>query len=77
MEEKVRVRIAVAVDAKGNWNAAGWGRPVAKEQEAMDIAVDGVDDGEVRYWVEADLIVPRERIVSGNVIAEPVTDEPL
>jgi len=56
----VKVRIAVAVDPCGNWNASGWLNPDGQiaEGEAMDIAIDGVNEGASKYWVEAELPVP-------------------
>jgi hypothetical protein len=60
----VQVRIAVAVDSKGNWHAAGW--PEA-DTSAMDIVVDNVDDGEARYWLTATLPVPEAQTVRAEV----------
>lgn len=67
-EPSVRVRIAVAVDPQGNWCASGW--KVASEdaatREAMDVAVDAVEAGEARYWVEATLPIPVTRTVQAD-----------
>lgn len=67
----VRVKIAVAIDPTGNWNSSGWsnnGVPVIKD--AMDIAVDGVGDGEQRYWIEADIPVPEQFVIEGIVVKD-------
>lgn len=64
----VKVRIAVAVDPKGLWSASGWsfnGRPMI--EEPMDIAIDGVGEGEARYWITAEIPVPEVREVEGVV----------
>jgi hypothetical protein len=60
----VKVRIAVAVDPTGHWNATGWRADDdrAYEQTAMGLAVDCCAEGEARYWVEAELQIP-----GGNV----------
>jgi hypothetical protein len=64
----VRVRIAVAVDADGKWNASGWGTEhTFANDTAMDIVIEGVEDGEARYWVEAELQIPEEKTVQGEV----------
>jgi hypothetical protein len=57
---KVKIRVAVAVDEAGNWNSCGWGGPKSPPaySEQMDIAVDGVDAGEARYWLEAEVDLP-------------------
>jgi hypothetical protein len=55
----VRVRVAVAVDTQGEWNAAGWSS--GTEDERMEIACDNVQPGEARYWLEANLPLPEAR----------------
>lgn len=63
----VKVRIAVAVDREGQWNAAGWstkeGTPA--DWAAMDIAIDAV--GEAHYWITAELPVPGEVEIAGVI----------
>ena len=55
----VRVRIAVAVDPNGEWNASGWNSLTDKYDDvAMGIALEGVGEGEARYWIEAELPLP-------------------
>lgn len=56
----VRVRIAVAVDRYGNWNSFGH----CAADDEMDHAVDGVSAGEDRYWIEVDLPVPEEKVIT-------------
>lgn len=56
MARIVRVRIAVAVDPSGDWSSAGW--KSADPAELHGYAVDTLDNGERRYWLEADLEVP-------------------
>ena len=59
---KTKIRVAVAIDATGDWNACGWGGPAStsKDSEKMGLAVDGVDDGEARYWLEAEIDLPTD-----------------
>jgi len=65
---KVKVRIAVAVDPSGKWNACGWRKDNGDTagEDAMDCTVDMVGSGEARYWVEAELDVPEVSVVSAN-----------
>ena len=62
----VKVRIAVAVDPDGNWNAYGW---TDADGVAMELALEGVASGEARYWVTAELPVPPAPEVAGAVEA--------
>lgn len=67
----VKVRIAVVVDAKGNWNASGWKNEHGEgEGEAMNICVDGVDDGGRRFWVETELPIPKIETFPVSTIQE-------
>lgn len=55
----VRVRIAVAVDADGAWNASGWSsKNKTYDADAMGCAIENVGEGEARYWLEADVPLP-------------------
>lgn len=62
----VKVRVAVAVDATGVWNSCGWSTAVPSDQP-MHIAVEGVADGEARYWLEAELAVPEVITVKASI----------
>lgn len=62
-QKTVRVRIAVAVDHTGDWYAYG----ARDSADSMSSAIDGVLDGEARYWVEADLPIPTIPVVAGTV----------
>lgn len=65
----ITARIAVCVDPKGNWSAAGWGdAEQTHHKEAMSSALDGVGEGEARYWVEVELQLPTVPVV--NAVAE-------
>ena len=67
---KYRIRIAVAIAPKGTWNAAGWGNVLkedSNDQEAMDLAVDSTEEGERRYFVEAEIELPEASVVVGIV----------
>ncbi len=69
MLRTVRVRIAVAVDAEGNWHASGWssdkGTPV--EHEAMEIAASELRLHVGHYWVEARLPIPETPTIQAQV----------
>lgn len=57
---KVKIRIAVAVHPDGSWNCAGWAD--AEDKEMMDLAIDPLEAGETRYYINAELeaIEPRD-----------------
>lgn len=57
----VKVRIAVAVTKDGDWNATGW--KDARDDVAMELAVETVASGEARYWLEAELEIPEDVVV--------------
>lgn len=58
MPETVRVRIAVAVDHKGNWACSGM-RGCRDWDDAMQWGqLDDLEDGESRHIVWADLPLP-------------------
>ena len=59
----VKVRIAVAVDPSGDWSAAGHRDATWKD---VDYILDGVGNGEARYWVEAELPIPETRTVESS-----------
>ena len=68
---KVKVRLAVAVDEGGNYCASGW--TGADDDEAMGIACDAVDEGELRYWLEAVVEAP-EPNRTAPVITPTITE---
>jgi hypothetical protein len=69
VSETVKVRIAIAVDREGKWAAYGFSRTDGSpaNEEAWEIVLDIVDDGEARYWVTAELPVPEDADVVGSV----------
>jgi hypothetical protein len=67
MPKVVKVRIAVAVDPTGSWNASGWDR--ADDDEMMRMACEVLEDGEARYFLTAELPVP-------EIVDIPATVEP-
>lgn len=66
---KVKVRVAVAVDPTGHWNATGWRG--AKDGQMMELAVETVEDGEARYFLEAELEVPDVPVVAAVALQVP------
>jgi hypothetical protein len=66
--KKTKVRIALAVDSQGVWNACGWsrdGKP-ASDDDMMTAAVETVSDGENQYWVEVEVEIPEAKTVKGE-----------
>ncbi len=61
----VKIRVAVAVDQSGDWNACG-GKNL-RDQSAMNYAVETLGDGEVRYWLTAELPVPGTTEIAAGV----------
>ena len=64
----IKIKIAVAVDTNGKWAASGWGvddKPTL--DTPMNVAVEGVEPGEHRYWVEAEVQVPETSAIQGEV----------
>ena len=69
---KIKVKIALAIDPKGNWNAVGWGKlnHPESDKELMGCAVEHIEDGETRYWLIAELDVPEIKVVEAEVIKD-------
>ena len=61
----VRVRIAVAVDADGDWNSCG-GAGVS-DFECIEAASECIATPSNLCWVEADLPIPEAMTVQGVV----------
>ncbi len=60
-KKTVRVRIAVAVGADGQWNSSGWSGESATDDAMEGIALDPMEDAIVNmHWVEADVPLPSE-----------------
>jgi hypothetical protein len=64
----VTVRIAVAVDANGQWS--GYGNPGLTEKETFDVILDDLEPGEARYWVSATLPIPTVPVIAGTLEGE-------
>lgn len=62
----VKVRIAVAVDSSGEWNAYG-GSGGMSDADQMDLCVEPLAQGEARYWLEADLVIPKVPTIQAEV----------
>lgn len=65
---KVKVRIALAIDSNGKWMAVGWKH--ATNDEMMDNAIDGMDSGERRYFIEAEVEAPEPPTVVQGTVSE-------
>lgn len=59
-----RVRIAVAIDSDGEWNAVGWGGASGSDYASSEYAArDPMDDAAVLHWIEADVPIPPPPVV--------------
>lgn len=68
MSKTVKVRIAVVVGNKGEWNSYGWYKDGSDDIEKMNMAIEGAEfDGERRFWLEADLPLPETPTVKAKV----------
>ena len=68
MAKTVKVRIAVAVAPDGDWSSGGWKN--ARGDEAMDCVLEGIPEGEARYWLTAELAVPEVAEIAADVEAQ-------
>lgn len=74
--KKTKVRIALAVDSQGDWNACGWsrdGKPTL-DDDMMTAAVEMVSDGENQYWVEVEVEIPEPKTVQGKATKADFTE---
>lgn len=67
--KKVKVKIAVAVDKDGSWNAHGWSGYDNDDEARYQVTLDA---GSVNnfYWIEAELPIPEETVIHGDVIKD-------
>lgn len=70
---KVKARIAAAIDVTGKWHASGWRSDASDyDEQAMSTAVECVDPGERRYWIEVELELPEgAEPIAVTAVAEP------
>ncbi len=69
-QKTVRVRIAVALGADGQWNSCGWSGDAATDDEKAGLALDPMEDAIVGiHWVEADIPLPTSVTVEGEVVS--------
>ncbi len=66
----MKVRIAVAIDHTGAWNACGFGGPESRmnDGEKMSLAAEPLESGEARYWVEVELQAPWTPVVWADAV---------
>ena len=69
----MKVRIALAIDQTGQWNAIGWGDKsfVRSDADKMAMAVEPLAEGEARYWVEVEIESPIPVVVTLVAKAAP------
>ena len=65
MTKTVKVRVAVTVDASGDWCASGW--KGGDDDEVMDSAAGSIGDNEACFWLEAELPVPEVPTITATV----------
>ena len=61
----IKVRVAVAVDPSGTWNALGWSG--GSDGVVMTACVEHLAEGEARYWLEAELPIPEVPVIKAEV----------
>jgi hypothetical protein len=66
---KVKVKISVAVDQDGAWNASGWGLPQQQHDlnSSKNIVLEGLSDIRRLYCIEAELDTPELEHVIATV----------
>lgn len=70
MPRTVKVRIAAAIDREGIWSASGHALDHEATWADYDYILEGLEPGERRYWITAELERPEEsevREVEGEV----------
>ena len=72
----MKIRIAVAVNDRGSWNAIGWNsNKEGHESMLRSLALDGLDGdettNEVVHFVEADVPIPSPLDVKGKICDSP------
>ncbi len=72
MSKTKRVRIAVAIDADGNWNSFGYGGKTAKQSDTylVRMALECLESAGPKavHFIEADLPLPASVTVEGKVV---------
>jgi hypothetical protein len=61
----IKVRVAVAIDPSGKWNALGWSGEC--DYVIMRDCVEHLEEGEARYWLEAELPIPEVPVIGAEV----------
>jgi len=75
-QKTVKIRIAVVVDMDGNWAANGW--KGAKDQEAIDLAMEGdLSSPIIPYFVtiEVPAPLPIELTTAAVQAGKPIHDD--
>lgn len=71
-QNKIRVRIAVSIDAHGYWHAAG-GSASTENRDCYSSAIDDARGGNISmedvtmHWVEVEIPIPRVSILQGTL----------
>jgi len=70
---RIKIRIAVAVDDRGNWGCGG--ASGMSSSDALDLAIDGVESGYYRlYWLHAEVDAPKPLEVHIALPAEAIEE---
>jgi hypothetical protein len=74
-KKKIKIRIAVVVDDRGNWGCAGASGMSARD--ALDLALDGVESGYYRvYWLNVEVDAPRPiEVYINNLPPEAIEED--
>lgn len=63
---KIKCRIALSVDHKGGWSAAGWNG--ADDRSMRSSTVDSLEEGEKQYWIEVEVETPVAEIIKAEAL---------
>ena len=68
--EKLKVKIAVAIDKNGRWSSAGWGSKVdiKSVDDLMGYAIETLENGEKQYVIEVELEIPTQDVIVASAL---------
>jgi hypothetical protein len=62
---KQKIKIAVAIDNKGNWHSAGWSRKnLDDESFILGIVQEDLEGERIElYWIETEISIPEIKVL--------------
>ena len=64
-QKMVKIKVAVGIEPSGKWNALGWSG--GHDDIVMTDCVEHLQEGEARYWLEAEVHVPEVPVIRAEV----------